>query len=601
MTQALRHIKTTLLLATLVAGLLCGCSDSADAPIPGVNGDSEGAITVVLRVPTDSPGCRDNPMPGEDGNGREQGILNENKVYDVNIFFFVGDGLNPADASVSVSGVYISDMSSAEVEAEDLPFEKKYTIKVPSGSLSSSVLNGSTTVSFATVVNAGRDLSKQFSTLADLRSYNGFDAAWQNSAASHNAGNCDRFVMTTAYDADADGLVRIGNQNRKVGSSRLVKSESALGADEPEWHGETTVQRICARIDLMYTQANIGGTTLVDGIPQNNSINHLLYIVPESGSKVHISNALPVNVMQKPSYFLTRVTEAIPTSWTENSLGTIKWGGIETTSNGSPAAPNNYVIEPRTLEKEGAVSDVTLAEWYGDSRAANVANSIKSIYSGSMDDYYSGKLPTAEPGFDCTHNTILGYANENVQSQGQFRSEYITGIVFRATYQPAKWSIYRDGVLTSKVLPDWTEPSVPSDWAGPANWTAMSDKSFTRYMPTVRGTNVVKDTEALYFASDAEARQYAADHPEDFATLTRYQNGDCYYNLWLRHYNDESADPQQTYPMEYAIVRNNIYRVALTFSGPGEAAPELREPDTMKARIFVRKWNLRQETNPLEF
>ncbi|MDE6422957.1 MAG: fimbria major subunit, partial [Muribaculaceae bacterium] len=61
----------------------------------------------------------------------------------------------------------------------------------------------------------------------------------------------------------------------------------------------------------------------------------------------------------------------------------------------------------------------------------------------------------------------------------------------------------------------------------------------------------------------------------------------CYYNLWLRHYNDENADPQLSYPMEYAIVRNNIYRVALSFSGPGDPTPTMREPDTMQARIFV--------------
>lgn len=600
MIHALRHIKINLLLATLAAGLLCGCSDSCDEPIPDVNGDSEGAITVVLRVPTDSPGSRENPMPGEDGNGREQGILNENTIYDVNIFFFVGDGLN-ADASVSVSGVYISDMSSADVTAEELPFEKKYTIKMPSGTLDSSVLSAATTVSFATVVNAGRDLSKQFSTLADLRSFNGFDAAWQNTAASINASDCDRFVMTTAYDADVDGLVLIDGKNRSVGSNRLVKraadesdqsdsSDLSDSSDKSEWKGETTIQRICARIDLMYTSANIAGAS-------ENSINHLVYSVPETGSKVHITNALPVNAMQKPSYFLTRVTQSIPTSWAESSLGNITWGGVENSA-GSPAAPSNYVIDPRTLLKESSVSDATLAEWYGDTRAANVVNKIKDLRAGEMSKYYSGELPIPEPGFGCTHNTILGYANENVQSPNQFHSAFLTGIIFRATYQPGKWHSYENGVLTEYKLSDKSDSSAPSDDAA---WALMSDKSFTRYMPTANGKDVVNDTKALYFADDAQARQYAAAHPEDFATLTRFDKGICYYNLWLRHYNDESADPQATYPMEYAIVRNNIYRVALTFSGTGEPQPELREPDTMKARIFVRKWNLRQETNPLEF
>ena len=102
-------------------------------------------------------------------------------------------------------------------------------------------------------------------------------------------------------------------------------------------------------------------------------------------------------------------------------------------------------------------------------------------------------------------------------------------------------------------------------------------------------------------------------HPGDVADITAFtaeKHGDrwgfiCYYNLWLRHYNDvDDANPSNPHahmPMEYATVRNNIYRVAVSFSGPGDPEPTMREPDTMKARIFVRKWNLRTENNALEF
>ena len=53
--------------------------------------------------------------------------------------------------------------------------------------------------------------------------------------------------------------------------------------------------------------------------------------------------------------------------------------------------------------------------------------------------------------------------------------------------------------------------------------------------------------------------------------------------------------------MQYATVRNNIYRVALTFNGPGDPTPTMREPETMQARIFVRKWNQRKEKDALKF
>ncbi len=121
----------------------------------------------------------------------------------------------------------------------------------------------------------------------------------------------------------------------------------------------------------------------------------------------------------------------------------------------------------------------------------------------------------------------------------------------------------------------------------------------------------MKESESLYFSDYDVMKKYQASHPEDNAVVTLFYAArepifnllgfTCYYNLWLRHYNDESADPQTAYPMEYATVRNNIYRVKVSFSGPGDPTPTMREPDTMQARIFVRKWNLRVEDNPLDF
>lgn len=572
-------------LGMLAAGILCGCSDS-DAPMPDAEAQADGAITVVLRVPTDGADIisRADPMPGEDGNGREQGILNENEIHDVNILFYVGDGLNPANSTVALSGVYISDMSSAQVSAEELPFEKVYTIKVSPSELSSGsseILSGASAVSFITVANAGRDLSAEFASLDALRRYC-FDRSWTAGVlGSRSAADCDRFIMTTAYDTDLDGIVTIDGTSRSVGSSRLKKTDSPASADSPEWHGETTVQRICARIDLMYPQGAIAGSS--DG-----AISGLNYKVADTENTVHLTNALPVNVMQRPSYLLTRVTDAVPSAWTEAGLGAITWGGIEKSA-GSPAAPANYVIDPYTLLKESEVADADIASWYGDTRAAAAVIDIaNSLSKGRMSDYYSGVLPVPETRYGCTHHTIIGYANENIQSPLQFSPQYITGIVFRAVYQPRIWVRRSADSYVSESVSD-------------AEWAAMADRSFTRYMPTAEGAATVTDSRAMYFANHADALSYADAHPEDRAILTRFANGVCYYNLWLRHYNDEAADPQQTYPMEYAIVRNNIYRVALTFSGVGNPTADLRAPDTMMARIFVRKWNLRKETQPLEF
>ncbi len=47
-----------------------------------------------------------------------------------------------------------------------------------------------------------------------------------------------------------------------------------------------------------------------------------------------------------------------------------------------------------------------------------------------------------------------------------------------------------------------------------------------------------------------------------YNALSTYENGKCYYTWWIRHCNDD--DPETNGVMEYAIVRNNIYKLDVT-------------------------------------
>ncbi|MDE5870000.1 MAG: Mfa1 fimbrilin C-terminal domain-containing protein [Muribaculaceae bacterium] len=386
--------------------------------------------------------------------------------------------------------------------------------------------------------------------------------------------------MTTAYDAQADGSVVIDGRTRNVGSNRLVANTAAdaLPGNEwagKKWIGESTVQRLCARIDLMYKTQNIRG-------------DELLYTVPMSGNKVHITNLLPVNVMSKSSFLISKSTASIPEIWSETGLGKITWGGVETTDFTS-YIPSNYMIEPRTLSKPTITS--VPDEWYGSTSAASVKDNISLSEKGRIKDYFSTSLVEIETEFDnCDRMTVISYANENIQSPDCYNSNFITGVAFRALFQPIVWSRWDD---TEKLLTLTEKTDV--------EWRASADKTFWRYLPSTGTKDSNKDSDALYFASETEAEHYAAAHPQDNAMITKFTGGICYYNLWLRHFNLDNADPQTDYPMEYAIVRNNIYRFSISFSGPGDPTPTLREPDTMMSRIFVRKWNRRHEKSPLTF
>lgn len=67
-----------------------------------------------------------------------------------------------------------------------------------------------------------------------------------------------------------------------------------------------------------------------------------------------------------------------------------------------------------------------------------------------------------------------------------------------------------------------------------------------------------------------------------------YENGICYYVWWVRHANDN--DDTQTGVMEYAIVRNNVYKINVrSFYTLGGDVPGEEEP---VVEVYVKDWTL---------
>lgn len=183
----------------------------------------------------------------------------------------------------------------------------------------------------------------------------------------------------------------------------------------------------------------------------------------------------------------------------------------------------------------------------------------------------------------------LFYCNENTQLTEAQTADYVTGLAFEATYVPA----------TVYSAFDATEPES-------AQLTATAYTRGTTFWRVTLTKQDMKESEAVYFTDGTVADTYA-----DFITaktgfpalVQEYVQGKCYYNLWLRHANTDvigadnawdTSDPHETFPMEYGIVRNNIYRVGVGFTGPGTPQPEMRAPRNIRYRIFVRKWFLRE-------
>lgn len=223
---------------------------------------------------------------------------------------------------------------------------------------------------------------------------------------------------------------------------------------------------------------------------------------------VVITEAMLVNKYTGGTYAFKRVTKSTTDLTTIDYLGTEKVN-VE----GNLAA--NYVIDPKTLNLP----------------QTNIANSYDhyfSTYSWSATDSNWKSLSTA---VTSTHNdvtySLLDYTTENVvkaEDSENTCATYCTGIVFKAKYKLADIS------------------------------TTDGNRTFYRY----NGKCYASLTDIKNVIGD---QSISDDNLSQFG-ITKYQDGICYYTYWIKHAED--GDDTTVSPMEYAIVRNNIYQINVT-------------------------------------
>lgn len=221
--------------------------------------------------------------------------------------------------------------------------------------------------------------------------------------------------------------------------------------------------------------------------------------------KVVITQAMLVNKYTGGTYAFKRVTNST-TDFTIDYLGAEK---VE----GNRAA--NYVIDPKTLKVPQ--TDI----------AADYQPYFPTYNNWSATDSWKS-LSTA---VTSTHNdvtySLLDYTTENVvkaEDSENTCATYCTGIVFKAKYKPA-------GISTTD-----------------------GNRTFYRY----NGKCYVSLTDIKNVIGD----QSISDNNLSQFGITKYQDGICYYTYWIKHAED--GDDTTVSPMEYAIVRNNIYQINVT-------------------------------------
>ena len=347
--------------------------------------------------------------------------------------------------------------------------------------------------------------------IADFTTLGQLRDASNAEAISHPTGDAMRFVMSSA--------------NPTFDAGQRINSVEITGDNSRNNPATVTidVERLAARIDCHVAE---NGEYTVEGT---------------EGDKVKIQGMVAVNkyVMNdinfetkgeyERSYWFKRVSEGVELT---ESIPVNYLGDEQPVDGTGPAT--NYVIGPMTLTPPEIKDRLGDQQPYDHSFYFN-KNNLEHWEENwiTVEELMAGI--TSEQNYVTYH--LLDYVEENIVSAEMLadpvnRDYYCTGVLFKATYIPA-------GFTEGQTF----------YWYANKFYRTLSD------IATEMGGNIA--------LTDDNCVQYG---------IYKYTKGTCYYTYWIRHADD--GDDTKISPMEYAIVRNNIYQLNVTsVNGIGSVEP----------------------------
>lgn len=436
------------------------------------------------------------PTPGEDGDGPQHGVGDENKISNLVLFFFQGKetedgtrlGINSSHPeTIKVTPLHFSNNELYGESGTDKYDAIYFSATKEVGEIG---LQIGQTYDVLVVANIDYDPLKapfEISTLQDLQ-----NAAFIDIMEKIESNN--KFAMSSAVsEFNAEG----GINSVTIEASNTKNNPAVVRVD---------VERMVARIDC---HINEEGIYQVKGRPDDEVKLESFIVVNKYIANVDLEN-------NYYSYWFKRVADTDNLSTNPD----ITYLGDETTSNN---IASNYVIGPMTLTPPKIIDRI-------DFPYDHSLYYYKNDHSGWEDNWISTtdllnrQLTSTHKG-DTYH--FLDYVQENilpvdVLNQANGMAYYCTGIVFKAKYIPK-------GITTD-------------------------DGTFYRYSG--------KFYSSLDEIKEATGNQNISEYTFSQLGITEYPNGICYYTYFIKHAED--GDDTKVSPMEYAIVRNNIYQVNVT-------------------------------------
>lgn len=575
--HTVKSVMGCLLMASLAAG--CAQEDIGTTPTGGGGMSASSYVSFSFASPQGAS-TRSNPTGGETGDGLETGQANENAITSAVAFFYQGteqEGVNSA-GNIPIKAAVT--FSMADYTEPGNGIDRTYMTAAKQVDLENGTYNVIVVANPGTDWWTGRSL-----TLADVRDY------IQTTAWTVSGSDYSNFVMTSAADAT---LTLNSNP----------ESDPATA--------EVDVERMAARLDYKTT-----GTYTCDDPAYPDAT-------------VEITGAALVNNLTAGSYLLKRVADDV------NGTN-LSYLGDETADANYVAT--NYVLDPWTAVKTSANNSFTIG---GETKTAE---DLYGEWFGNISQDPNYWAAYVQPGTSVSDGAEtwqrIGYTLENTTAAEEAGKRYSTGVVFKAKFHPQGVANYTDGetffeygtkiyasmenmmknfygskfdeldglikkcetwgdvkqFITSTLLTN--DPSGYNKYLeglaeGKDDTEAVSDFSsltWSNYMLNECGYSKDENGKVVLDQNGKVTR--IALKP--YGTRT-YEDATCYYTWWVRHSNDN--DDTKKGIMEYAIVRNNIYK--LTVNSVYSLGGEVPDDESLIVDVYVNDWLLLDnETLPM--
>src|SRR5574344_45746 len=522
-----RNIISAVFATIAISVMGVGCStEDADSSSSSTSSASGVYLSLSMSAASDA-GTRSNPNGGDEGDGSEAGINNENTIHDITLFFYKNTDANSiesANTSTALVSTYVNDAAVINQSSTSWHTE-------------AFAVNGlSLNVSYHVVVVANGDYStlKTITTLGQLQDYI-TTKAWAEGAT---IADYDNFVRTSSFNtASNDKTFMVTSSNGKNSPVSISVS----------------LKRLAARVDIIPYSSTSGCSSY------NTTDKYYEFKVGSTSDKVRLTNIKLLNKMNAGCYLLKHIAAANGTdiATTNNLIG------AETPTSGNET---NYVVDPYTRKKTLAATTID-------------AKDINSFY----DNYFSTTATYNNWSEDAVSNCaqdasyILGYTMENTMAQDCQRRKYTTSLCLKTTYVPASYYVI-NGSGNLELSTAVTAGQTFYRFGGQLYGTAAA---LAKAVNTAKGTTYDETSILTYTGMDT------------------YTDGVCYYNYNIRHSNNN--DDYTSAIMEFAIVRNNIYRITInSFSGLGTPTPKTTDDNDEKnsfgVTVHVLPWSIYQHS-----